>query len=172
MVNTFQPGKSLPQETMDSLQQTYSSHWRIEGFTDEVLNRGVLDFMVDVVPDNFFAAASDNSRMLQVVFVAILLGVGIIHMGGKKAKTLVTVFDAFNDVIILIVELIMKTAPFGVFALMAALIIDLAGDDLGKAFELLGALGWYSLTLVIALIIHVFLVYSTMFKIFSKEVGF
>ena len=62
-------------------------------------------------------------------------------MGGKKAKTLVTVFDAFNDVIILIVELIMKTAPFGVFALMAALIIDLAGDDLGKAFELLGALG-------------------------------
>ena len=109
--------------------------------------------------------------MLQVVFVAILLGVGIIHMGGKKAKTLVTVFDAFNDVIILIVELIMKTAPFGVFALMAALIIDLAGDDLGKAFELLGALGWYSLTLVIALIIHDFLVYSTMFKIFSKEVG-
>ena len=54
---------------------------------------------------------------------------------------------------------------------MAALIIDLAGDDLGKAFELLVRLGWYSLTLVIALIIHVFLVYSTMFKIFSKEVG-
>ncbi|MBU94698.1 MAG: dicarboxylate/amino acid:cation symporter [Balneola sp.] len=172
MVNTFQPGKSLPQETMDSLQETYSSSLENRSASaDEVLNRGVLDFMVDVVPDNFFAAASDNSRMLQVVFVAILLGVGIIHMGGKKAKTLVTVFDAFNDVIILIVELIMKTAPFGVFALMAALIIDLAGDDLGKAFELLGALGWYSLTLVIALIIHVFLVYSTMFKIFSKEVG-
>ena len=172
MVNTFQPGKSLPQETMDSLQQTYSSSLENRSASaDEVLNRGVLDFIVDVVPDNFFAAASDNSRMLQVVFVAILLGVGIIHMGGKKAKTLVTVFDAFNDVIILIVELIMKTAPFGVFALMASLIIDLAGDDLGKAFELLGALGWYSLTLVIALIIHVFLVYSTMFKIFSKEVG-
>ena len=172
MVNTFQPGKSLPQETMDSLQQTYSNSLENRSASaDEVLNRGVLEFMVDVVPDNFFAAASDNSRMLQIVFVAILLGVGIIHMGGKKAKTLVTVFDAFNDVIILIVELIMKTAPFGVFALMAALIIDLAGDDLGKAFELLGALGWYSLTLVIALIIHVFLVYSTMFKIFSKEVG-
>ena len=172
MVNTFQPGKSLPQETMDSLQQTYSNSLENRSASaDEVLNRGVLEFIVDVVPDNFFAAASDNSRMLQIVFVAILLGVGIIHMGGKKAKTLVTVFDAFNDVIILIVELIMKTAPFGVFALMAALIIDLAGDDLGKAFELLGALGWYSLTLVIALIIHVFLVYSTMFKIFSKEVG-
>jgi len=171
-VNTFQPGKSLPQETMESLQVTYSSSLEDRSASaDEVLNRGVLDFVVHVVPDNFFAAASDNSRMLQVVFVAILLGVGIIHMGGEKAKTLVTVFDAFNDVIILIVELIMKTAPFGVFALMASLIIDLAGDDLGKALELLGALGWYSLTLVFALIVHVFLVYSTMFKIFSKDVG-
>ena len=171
-VNTFQPGKSLPQDTMDSLQETYSSSLEYRSASaDEVLNRGVLDFVVDVVPDNFFAAASDNSRMLQVVFVAILLGVGIIHMGGKKAKTLVAVFDAFNDVIILIVELIMKTAPFGVFALMASLIIDLAGDDLGKAFELLAALGWYSLTVLFALIIHVFLVYSSMFKIFSKDVG-
>ena len=87
MVNTFQPGKSLPQETMDSLQQTYSSSLEYRSASaDEVLNRGVLDFMVDVVPDNFFAAASDNSRMLQVVFVAILLGVGIIHMGGKKRR--------------------------------------------------------------------------------------
>ncbi len=171
-VNTFQPGKSLPQDTMDSLQETYSSSLEYRSASaDEVLNRGVLDFVVDVVPDNFFAAASDNSRMLQVVFVAILLGVGIIHMGGKKAKTLVAIFDAFNDVIILIVELIMKTAPFGVFALMASLIIDLAGDDLGKAFELLAALGWYSLTVLFALIIHVFLVYSSMFKIFSKDVG-
>jgi Na+/H+-dicarboxylate symporter len=171
-VNTFQPGKSLPQETMDSLQETYSSSLEDRSASaSEVLNRGVLDFVVDVVPDNFFAAASDNSRMLQVVFVAILLGVGIIHMGGEKAKTLVTVFDAFNDVIILIVEFIMKTAPFGVFALMASLIIDLAGDDLGKALELLGALGLYSLTLVFALLVHVFLVYSTMFKIFSKDIG-
>jgi Na+/H+-dicarboxylate symporter len=171
-VNTFQPGKSLPQETMDSLQETYSSSLEERSSSaNEVLNRGVLDFVVDVVPDNFFAAASDNSRMLQVVFVAILLGVGIIHMGGEKAETLVTVFDAFNDVIILIVELIMKTAPYGVFALMASLIIDLAGDDLGKALELLGALGWYSLTLVFALLLHVFLVYSTMFKVFSKDIG-
>ena len=77
---------------MDSLQETYSSSLEERSSSaNEVLNRGVLDFVVDVVPDNFFAAASDNSRMLQVVFVAILLGVGIIHMGGEKAKTLVTV---------------------------------------------------------------------------------
>ena len=166
------PGKTLPAETTQSLQETYSSSLEDRSASaDDVLNRGVLDFVVDVVPDNFFAAASDNARMLQVVFVAILLGVGIIHLGGEKAQTLVTVFDAFNDVIILIVELIMKTAPFGVFALMASLIIDLAGDDIAKAIELLGALGWYSITLIIALLLHVFLVYSSMFKIYSKDIN-
>ena len=171
-VNMMAPGKTLPAETTQSLQETYSSSLEDRSASaDDVLNRGVLDFVVDVVPDNFFAAASDNARMLQVVFVAILLGVGIIHLGGEKAQTLVTVFDAFNDVIILIVELIMKTAPFGVFALMASLIIDLAGDDIAKAIELLGALGWYSITLIIALLLHVFLVYSSMFKIYSKDIN-
>jgi Na+/H+-dicarboxylate symporter len=132
-----------------------------------VQNRGPLDVLVDIVPENFFEAASNNSSMLQVVFVAILLGIGIIQIGGSKAKTLVDVFDAFNDVIIRIVELIMLTAPYGVFALMASLIIDLAGDDLSQAFELLYALGWYCLTVILALIVHVFVVYASLFKFTS-----
>lgn len=168
-VNLVQPGTSLPVETQESLQATYSDS--IEGrelSAREVQERGKLDILVGIVPDNFFESASNNANMLQVVFVAILLGIGIIHLGGEKGKLLVNVFDAFNDVIILIVDLIMKTAPYGVFALMAGLIVDLAGDDLSKALELLGALGKYSITLVVALLLHVFVVYAAMFKIFSK----
>jgi Na+/H+-dicarboxylate symporter len=167
-VNVLQPGKSLPAETTQKLQESYSSSVEDRSATAELVqNRGPLDVLVDVVPENFFAAASDNSSMLQVVFVAILLGIGIIQIGGKKAETLVNVFDAFNDVIIRIVELIMLTAPYGVFALMASLIIDLAGDDLSQALELLYALGWYCLTVILALIIHVFVVYASLFKITS-----
>ena len=59
-------------------------------------------------------------------------------------------------------------APYGVFALMAVVIIDLAGDDIGQALVLLKALGWYCLTVIIGLFIHVTLVYSSLFKIFSK----
>lgn len=169
-VNLIKPGTSLPEETKMTLQETYSTS--VEGSSvsaQEVMNRGPLDFVVDMVPGNFFAAAADNGLMLQVVFVAILLGIGIIHLGGEKGKLLVNIFDAFNDVIIVIVDLIMKTAPYGVFALMASLIVDLAGDDLTKALELLGALGWYCITLIVALLLHVFLVYTSLFKIFSKE---
>ncbi|MEQ8523386.1 dicarboxylate/amino acid:cation symporter [Gracilimonas sp.] len=167
-VNVIQPGKTLPAETTAALQESYSSSVDDRSATAELVqNRGPLDFIVDIVPENFFAAAANNSSMLQVVFVAILLGIGIIQIGGKKAQTLVDVFDAFNDVIIRIVELIMLTAPYGVFALMASLIIDLAGDDLSQAMELLYALGWYCLTVIIALIVHVFVVYASLFKITS-----
>jgi Na+/H+-dicarboxylate symporter len=171
-VNLIKPGTSLPEETKMTLQETYGASVEDRSVSaQEVMDRGVLDFLVDVVPENFFAAAADNGLMLQVVFVAILLGIGIIHMGGEKGKLLVDIFDAFNDVIIVVVDLIMKTAPYGVFALMASLIVDLAGDDLSKALELLQALGWYCLTLLIALFAHVMLVYSTMFRIFSKEMS-
>jgi len=62
----------------------------------------------------------------------------------------------------------MLTAPYGVFALMAAVIVDLAGDDLMKAIDLLYALGWYCLAVVVGLTLHIFLVYSSLFKVFSN----
>lgn len=169
-VNVLEPGASLPEATKLSLQETYSSSIDEKSQSAQQLReRGKLDFIVNMVPENFFKAAADNSAMLQVVLVAILLGIGIIKLGGEKGKLLVRIFDAFNDVIIIIVEMIMKTAPYGVFALMASLIADLAGDDLGRALELLMALGKYSLTLLLALFLHVMIVYSGLFKIFSKE---
>jgi len=168
-VNLIQPGKSLPESTKIELQETYKDNiGEKEEGAAKIKERRPLDFLVEIVPDNFFASASKNANMLQVVFVAILLGIGIIKVGGKAGETLINVFDAFNDVIIKIVDMIMDVAPYGVFALMAALIVDLAGDDLGKAWGLLQALGWYCLTVVLALVVHVLLVYSSMFKIFSK----
>jgi Na+/H+-dicarboxylate symporter len=169
LVNLIRPGKSLPPETRDKLQETYNASVDERHETAKlVMERGPLDVIVDIVPQNFFSAASDNSKMLQVVFVAILLGIGIIKIGGKKAETLVNIFDSFNDVIIKIVDLIMLTAPIGVFALMASLLIDLAGDDLSQALELLYALGWYCLTVMAGLLLHVILVYSTLFKATSS----
>jgi Na+/H+-dicarboxylate symporter len=62
----------------------------------------------------------------------------------------------------------MKTAPYGVFALMATVIVDLAGDDLTQALVLLKALGWYCLAVLFGLLLHVVIVYFSLFKLFSK----
>jgi len=127
-----------------------------------------MQFFVDIVPENFFEAASENSNMLQIVFVAVLLGIGIVKIPLQKAQPLINVFESLNDVVIKIVDLVMKMAPIGVFALMAVVIIDLAGDDLSQALNLLNALAWYCLVVVGALLLHVFIVYSSLFKVFSN----
>src|SRR5690554_1721631 len=168
-VNIIQPGKALPEETKNELQETYRDVTTQSSETATVvLERGPLDFFVDIVPSNLVEATTDNTKMLQIVFVALLFGIGIIQIDQKKGQILIDVFESANEVVIKIVELIMEIAPIGVFGLMASVIVDLAGDDLGKAFGLLQALGWYSLTVVLGLALHVLIVYTSMFKIFTN----
>jgi len=169
VVNVLQPGDFLPVETQEKLMSSYEGN--IEGSAEsaqEVMERSPMTFFVDIVPQNFFSAASDNGNMLQVVFVAILLGIGLIQIPSDKSKSLVNFFDSLNEVIIKIVDLVMKIAPYGVFALMAGVIVDLAGDDISQALNLLGALGWYCVAVVLGLFLHLMIVYSSLFKLFSK----
>ncbi len=169
VVNVLQPGNFLPAETQEQLMSSYEGN--IEGSAEsaqQVMDRSPMTFFVDIVPQNFFASASDNGNMLQVVFVAILLGIGLIQIPSDKSKSLVNFFDSLNEVIIKIVDLVMKIAPYGVFALMAGVIVDLAGDDISQALNLLGALGWYCVAVVLGLFLHLTIVYSSLFKLFSK----
>ena len=169
VVNVLKPWEALPEETKSTLMSSYSGNVAARTQTAEkVLNQSPLQPVVDVVPENLFMAMSSNSGMLQVVFIAVLFGIGIVKIKDEKSKILVDFFDAMNDVIIKIVDMIMVIAPYGVFALLSSVIIDLAGDDLGQALVLLQALGWYSLTVVIGLILHVVLVYTSLFKLYSN----
>lgn len=169
LVNVIQPGTALPKETQNELMGSYSEN--VEGSSQtasEVMQRGPLDFFVDIVPSNFFQAASDNGNMLQIVFVAILIGIALIQIPTDKSKILVDFFDSLNDVIIKIVDFVMKIAPYAVFALIGAVIVELAGDDLSKAVDLLGALGWYMGTVILGLFLHGAIIYPGLFKIFSS----
>jgi Na+/H+-dicarboxylate symporter len=169
VVNVLQPGDFLPAETQTELMSGYQDN--IEGSSEraqDVMDRSFMTFFVDIVPENFFNSASDNGNMLQVVFVAILLGLGLIQIPAEKSKSLINFFDSLNEVIIKIVDFVMKIAPYGVFALMAGVIVELAGDDLSQALNLLGALGWYCVAVLLGLLLHVIIVYSSLFKIFSK----
>src|SRR5690625_6673388 len=107
--NGMNAAGTLPLEKRNSLMESYGEN--VEGSdeaADEFLERSPLYFFVDMVPENLFAAASDNTQMLQVVFVAILIGIGIVNLPRAKTEPLIAVFRSFNDVVIKIVELIMK----------------------------------------------------------------
>ena len=169
VVNIFEPGKILPEETRDGLFASYQEN--IEGQEEaatELLDRSPLQFVVEIVPSNIFAAASDNANMLQIVFVALIIGIGLMKIPAEKSRVLVDFFDALNDVIIKIVEMIMKIAPYGVFALIASVIVDLGGEDLTRTVELLQALLVYGLVVILGLLLHMSIVYTILFKMFSN----
>lgn len=168
-VNIIQPGKKLPQETRENLMALYSDNAEdSQQRAAQEQAKGPLQPLVDVVPENVFVSFADNRLMLQVVFVALLIGVALLQIPRKKGKPVIDFFDGLNDVIIKIVEFIMLLAPYGVFALIATLIVELGGEDPNKAFELLYALLWYTVTVLIGLAAMMFVVYPLAFKLFTK----
>jgi len=83
-----------------------------------------------MVPDNAFKAMSDNKLMLQVIFFTIMLGISLLLVDDKKAKPLVDFFDSLNEVVLKMVDLIMLTAPYAVFALLSSVIVSAEDGDL------------------------------------------
>lgn len=168
-VNILQPGKKLPQSTRENMMALYSGD--VESKADvaqNVKDAGPLQPLVDVIPENIIQSMTDNGNMLQVVFVALIIGIALLKIPKEKGRPVIAFFDGFNDVIIKIVEFIMILAPYGVFALIASLIVELAGSNPDKAFELLYALLWYSITVLIGLAMMIAVVYPAFFKIFTK----
>ena len=77
-----------------------------------------------MVPSNIFLAASNNRNMLQVIFFALFFGIGMILLNEKKVAPVKNFFDSFNSIILKLIDLIMLSAPYGVFALLAALVVE------------------------------------------------
>ena len=168
-VNFLQPGDKVPDQMKEKLQQTYEEDASARaGSAQKVKNRGPLQPIVDMVPSNFFSSASSNRNMLQVVFVAIFVGIGVIQIPKDKGKPVLDFFEGLNDVVIKLVDLIMLMAPIGVFALIAQTINKIAGDDLSQVLELLGALGYYMIAVILGLFIHAGITYNGLLKFMSK----
>ena len=126
-------------------------------------NNGPLQFIVDIVPVNIIGSASENKNMLQIIFFAILFGIAIIVIPDGKTEYVRGFFDGVNEIILYMVDLIMRFAPYGVFALLASLVVDF-----GASIDLFLALGYYSLTVSIGLLLMIFVVYPLLLKLFTK----
>ena len=168
-VNILQPGDTVPEDMKLKLQETYevAASGRLEAAND-AKNRSFLQPIVDMVPDNVFSSASNNRNMLQVVFVAIIVGIALIQIPKNKGKPVLDFFEGINELVIKLVDNIMLFAPIGVFALIADTITSVAGNNLNNIIELLSALGYYMLAVIIGLILQMLITYTTVLKIFSK----
>jgi len=150
LVNLIQPGDSMTEATVAELSQAYNTdaNSRIES-AEAQKSKGPLQFLVDMVPDNIFAAASANQNMLQVIFFTILFGISLLLIKEEQSRGVKDFFDSFNEVIMKMIDLIMLTAPYAVFALLASLIAETSNPDIFTA------LAQYALTVVLGLAIMI-----------------
>ncbi|MCW1953986.1 MAG: dicarboxylate/amino acid:cation symporter [Flavobacteriia bacterium] len=163
IVNIIKPGASISEATRMELVQNYSgdANEKIMAAAKQQ-ESGPLQALVDLVPSNIFAAASDNGNMLQVIFFAIFFGIGLILIPEKQGKPVKDFFDGFNEVILKLIDLIMLAAPYGVFALLAALVVEAPSVDLFKA------LAWYAFCILLGLSLMI-LFYIAVVYIFTKR---
>ncbi|MGB1404592.1 MAG: dicarboxylate/amino acid:cation symporter [Flavobacteriaceae bacterium] len=163
LVNIIQPGKSITEQTRNELVEAYSTDTQEkQAAAAKQKEAGPLNALVEVVPPNIFAATSNNRNMLQVIFFALFFGIGMILLPPKKTKSVKKFFDSFNVIILKLIDLIMLAAPYGVFALLAALVVE------APSLELFQALALYAVTLLLGLAAMI-VVYMIIVRVFTNK---
>ncbi len=137
--------------------------------TEQLDESSPLQFLVDMVPSNVFASLTDNSLMLQVIVFSIFFGVTVLLVPRENTTGIMSFIDGMNDVFLKMVDIIMKGAPFFVFALLAGKISEMAGDNPANVVEIFKGLAWYSLTVVAGLALLIFIIYPVIVMIFTKR---
>ena len=151
LVNLIRPGDSIQESTREELVEAYKAGAdEKRAVAQQQREAGPLQPLVDLVPANIFQATTNNRNMLQVIFFAIFFGIGMILIPKEKSEPLKQFFEGLNEVILKMIDLIMLAAPYGVFALLAALVVE------SPSLDLFQALGMYALTVVLGLILLVF----------------
>ena len=147
MASLFRPGASLSPETFEGADVS-----RMEEVRSGAAEAGSLvDRLLAIVPTNPVEALA-SGNILSIIFFAIMFGVGIL-MAGEVARPVAKWFDGASEAMLKVTEIIMETAPFGVFALMAT---TMATNGLG----VLQSLGTLAIALYIACVLHILITYG------------
>lgn len=181
LVNTIQPGNRISDEAKGKLQENIEKYAERTGLQAKLTQGqanaenqkkvGPLQPLKDLVSDNLFQSFSDNKRMLQVIVFAIFFGIALI-MVGSKGQAVRDFVDSADTVIIKMIDIVMKGAPFFVFCLMAGQAAELAGNDPQLLLEIFQGLAWFAGTAVIGLLFFILVFYPTIAKLAIKHVTF
>lgn len=157
LVNAIQPGKRIAPETAAGLQQRYSADAakRVEDAKKgSSTDSAAMQVIKTLIPANPVAAvASETPNMLHLMFFAVIFGVAITLVGNERTGALVGVMDGLAAVSAKIIDLIMKFAPYAVACL-------LFNNTARFGLDLLAALGWFVVTVLLGLILHMVGTYS------------
>ena len=159
LANTIKPGKRVDAVTSAALQQRYSSDAtkRVEDqkkMSETNKDSALMQVVKTIVPSNPIAAvASETPNMLHLMFFALIIGIAITLIPVTVTAPLLRGMEALYQITAKIIDIIMKFAPFAVACL-------LFNNTARFGLDLLQALGWFVVTVLLGLSLHMFGVYS------------
>lgn len=166
---------TMNEGAMDSLRNVAeASNEKVDQLAqsaEETTRQGPLKFFVDMVPENVFGAFSSNANMLQVIFFALFFGICLAMLPNDKVGGVISFVNGANEVILKMVDIIMKAAPFFVFALLAGVIAKMA-DTPAQVLQIFKGLGSYSVTLLVGLLFMIFVLYPLIISMFIKKLTY
>lgn len=119
----------------------------------------IMQVFVAMVPTNPVASMA-KAEILPLIVFSLFVGVGILQVGGERAKTLIDLFDAGAEVSYKIIGIVMKFAPYGVFALLLPVV---AKNGPAVLLPLLSVIA----CVAVGCVIHAVLVYSTLARVWG-----
>lgn len=158
LANLVKPGSRLDPAISERLLADFSGEAQVS-ISSVAEKPSVVDTLLDIIPTNP-AAAMAEARMLQVIFFALLFGIALIYVDAPRRQPIIRLMEGVNDAMIRLIHLVMKVAPYGVFALIAAI----TGQ---YGVGILRTLLVYGAVVVGGLLLHMGFVYPTAVKIFS-----
>lgn len=145
LVNLFQPGAGLTPEARAALQQTMPA---LVASPASAPDNPVLRTLTAIVPDNPLRAAAQG-EMLAVMFFSVMVGIGIALSPPDKVAPLIRVLEGLYEVVMRLIDLAMRLAPYGVAALLFTLTarfgVAVLKPLLGYVLVVLGGLGLHLL---------------------------
>ncbi|MEQ8478508.1 dicarboxylate/amino acid:cation symporter [Fulvivirga sp.] len=161
----------ISQKDLDKMDAKNEIVAKRQAAAEQTKEQGPLQFFVDIVPENIILAISDNGLMLQVIFFAIFFGITIVFIPAEQGKPVIDFVNSVNAVFLKMVDIVMKAAPFFVFALLAGVIAKMA-DTPAEVWEIFKGLGSYSITLFVGLMFMVFVFYPLIITMFIKKLTY
>jgi Na+/H+-dicarboxylate symporter len=160
LVNWLKPGVGVDSaEAMRLISEQSEKTQSI--VSDSTSQAKGLDMLIEIVPNNVVKAAAENT-ILAVMFFALMFGVGLGMARGESAQTLRRAIEGVFEVSMILIGFVIKLAPYAVFCLM----FNLAAAD---GVEPMKRLALYVLVVLLALAIHLFVVYSLALRLIAKR---
>lgn len=170
MVNIFNPGKKISEDTREYLITEFSDNaQRAQGYSEAARERTVGDILVQIVPKNpieemakAFEPGHTGGGLLSVMFFALIFGIAMAAVGPEKTVAVKEFLEGLYEIVIKVIGYAMSLAPYGVAALLFNMVVNVGAD-------FLISLLWYVVIVLVALAIHQFVVYAIILKYFANR---